>query len=40
MEVISFDDLMGAGSVAEARSRAEERMEGMQNGDMVEFRHS
>ena len=41
-EVISFDDLMEAGSVAEARSRGKARMEGkdyvMQDGDVVEFR--
>jgi len=41
-EVISFDDLMDAGSVAEARSRGKARMEGkdyvMQDGDVVEFR--
>ena len=43
-EVISFDDLMDAGSIAEARSRGKARMEGkdyvMQDGDVVEFRHS
>ncbi len=43
-EVISFDDLMEAGSVAEARSRGKARMEGkdyvMQDGDVVEFRFS
>lgn len=41
-EVISFDDLVDAGSVAEARSRGKARMEGkdyvMQDGDVVEFR--
>ncbi|MGW2817282.1 redox-regulated ATPase YchF [Streptomyces sp. NPDC001415] len=41
-EVISFDDLIDAGSVAEARSRGKARMEGkeyvMQDGDVVEFR--
>ncbi|MEE1927762.1 redox-regulated ATPase YchF [Streptomyces sp. TRM 70351] len=41
-EVISFDDLVAAGSVAEARSRGKARMEGkdyvMQDGDVVEFR--
>jgi len=41
-EVISFDDLMDAGSIAEARSRGKARMEGkdyvMQDGDVVEFR--
>lgn len=41
-EVISFEDLIEAGSVAEARSRGKARMEGkdyvMQDGDVVEFR--
>ena len=41
-EVISFDDLVNAGSVAEARARGKARMEGkdyvMQDGDVVEFR--
>ncbi|MDF8264338.1 redox-regulated ATPase YchF [Luteipulveratus flavus] len=41
-EVISYDDLVDAGSVAEARSRGKARMEGkdyvMQDGDVVEFR--
>ena len=41
-EVISFADLVAAGSVAEARSRGKARMEGkdyvMQDGDVVEFR--
>jgi ribosome-binding ATPase YchF (GTP1/OBG family) len=41
-EVISFDDLVAAGSVAEARSRGRARMEGkdyvMADGDVVEFR--
>ncbi|QTX04193.1 redox-regulated ATPase YchF [Agromyces archimandritae] len=41
-EVISFDDLVEAGSVLEARSRGKARMEGkdyvMQDGDVVEFR--
>ncbi|MCK8609011.1 redox-regulated ATPase YchF [Agromyces sp. C10] len=41
-EVISFDDLVHAGSVAEARARGKARMEGkdyvMQDGDVVEFR--
>ncbi|WP_066515071.1 redox-regulated ATPase YchF [Curtobacterium ammoniigenes] len=41
-EVISFDDLVAAGSVAEARSRGVARIEGkdyvMQDGDVVEFR--
>ncbi|AXK33966.1 redox-regulated ATPase YchF [Streptomyces armeniacus] len=41
-EVISFDDLMEAGSVTEARAKGKARMEGkdyvMQDGDVVEFR--
>ncbi|MHB0928902.1 MAG: redox-regulated ATPase YchF [Candidatus Nanopelagicales bacterium] len=41
-EVISFADLVAAGSVAEARARGKARMEGkdyvMQDGDVVEFR--
>ncbi|GGA60427.1 ribosome-binding ATPase YchF [Pseudoclavibacter endophyticus] len=41
-EVISFDDLVDAGSTAEARSRGKARMEGkdyvMKDGDVVEFR--
>jgi hypothetical protein len=41
-EVISFDDLVEAGSVAEARARGKARIEGkdyvMQDGDVVEFR--
>ncbi|ARJ05728.1 redox-regulated ATPase YchF [Humibacter sp. BT305] len=41
-EVISFADLLEAGSVAEARSRGKARVEGkdyvMQDGDVVEFR--
>ncbi|MEN2740074.1 redox-regulated ATPase YchF [Microbacterium sp. X-17] len=41
-EVISFDDLLDAGSVVEARARGRARMEGkdyvMQDGDVVEFR--
>ena len=41
-EVISFDDLMDAGSIAEARARGKARMEGkdyvMHDGDVVEFR--
>ncbi len=41
-EVISFDDLVELGSVAEARSHGKVRMEGkdyvMQDGDVVEFR--
>lgn len=43
-EVISFDDLVECGSVAEARAKGKARMEGkdyvMQDGDVVEFRHS
>ncbi len=41
-EVISFDDLMDAGSVAAARTAGKARMEGkdyvMRDGDVVEFR--
>ncbi|MBN9238478.1 MAG: redox-regulated ATPase YchF [Micrococcales bacterium 70-64] len=41
-EVISFDDLVSSGSIAEARSRGKARIEGkdyvMQDGDVVEFR--
>ena len=41
-EVISFDDLVDAGSVAAARAAGKARMEGkdyvMQDGDVVEFR--
>ena len=41
-EVISFDDLVECGSVAEARAKGKARMEGkdyvMQDGDVVEFR--
>jgi ribosome-binding ATPase len=41
-EVISFDDLVVTGSVAEARAKGKARMEGkdyvMQDGDVVEFR--
>ncbi|MBX3090184.1 MAG: redox-regulated ATPase YchF [Cryobacterium sp.] len=41
-EVISFQDLVDAGSVHEARARGKARMEGkdyvMQDGDVVEFR--
>ncbi|MFN3707256.1 redox-regulated ATPase YchF [Microcella sp.] len=43
-EVISFDDLVECGSVAEARAKGKARMEGkdyvMQDGDVVEFRFS
>lgn len=42
-EVISFEDLVAAGSVADARSVGKARMEGkdyvMQDGDVVEWRH-
>jgi GTP-binding protein YchF len=41
-EVISFEDLVDAGSVLEARARGKARLEGkdyvMQDGDVVEFR--
>ncbi|GLZ76310.1 ribosome-binding ATPase YchF [Actinorhabdospora filicis] len=41
-EVVSFDDLIDAGSMVEARSRGKVRMEGkeyvMRDGDVVEFR--
>jgi len=41
-EVVSFDDLVAAGSLAEARARGRVRMEGkdyvMADGDVVEFR--
>jgi len=41
-EVISFEDLVEAGSVAEARAKGKARLEGkdyvMQDGDVVEFR--
>jgi GTP-binding protein YchF len=43
-EVISFGDLIAAGSVAAARAAGKARIEGkdyvMQDGDVVEFRHS
>ena len=43
-EVISFDDLVAAGSVANARAKGKVRLEGkdyvMADGDVVEFRHS
>jgi ribosome-binding ATPase len=42
-EVVSFDDLMAAGSVAAARAAGKARIEGrdyvMRDGDVVEFRH-
>jgi hypothetical protein len=41
-EIVSFDDLIAAGSVAKAREAGKARMEGkdyvMQDGDVVEFR--
>ena len=41
-EVISFEDLVETGSIAEARSAGKARIEGkeyvMQDGDVVEFR--
>ena len=41
-EVVSFDDLVDAGSMAEAKSRGKVRIEGkeyvMHDGDVVEFR--
>ncbi|HET8583979.1 MAG TPA: redox-regulated ATPase YchF [Jatrophihabitans sp.] len=41
-EVVSYDELVSAGSLAEARARGKVRMEGkdyvMQDGDVVEFR--
>jgi GTP-binding protein YchF len=41
-EVVSYDELVAAGSMAEARSRGKVRIEGkdyvMQDGDVVEFR--
>ncbi len=41
-EIVSYDELVAAGSMAEARSRGQVRMEGkdyiMQDGDVVEFR--
>jgi GTP-binding protein YchF len=43
-EVVSYDDLIAAGSVAAARAAGKARIEGkeyiMQDGDVVEFRHS
>jgi ribosome-binding ATPase len=43
-EVVSFDDLMAAGSLAAARAAGKARIEGkdyvMRDGDVVEFRHS
>ena len=41
-EIVSYEDLVAAGSMAEARARGQVRMEGkdyvMQDGDVVEFR--
>lgn len=41
-EIVSFDELVDAGSMAEAKARGKVRMEGkdyvMQDGDVVEFR--
>ncbi|NED49706.1 DUF933 domain-containing protein, partial [Micromonospora aurantiaca] len=41
-EIVSFDDLVEAGSMAAARTAGRVRMEGkeyvMQDGDVVEFR--
>jgi ribosome-binding ATPase len=41
-EIVNFDDLMSAGSIAEARSKGKVRLEGkdyiMREGDVVEFR--
>ena len=41
-EIVSFDELVAAGSMAEARAKGKVRMEGkeyvMQDGDVVEFR--
>ncbi|GJF30041.1 ribosome-binding ATPase YchF [Kitasatospora sp. NE20-6] len=41
-EIVSFDDLVATGSIAEARSKGKARIEGkdyvMQDGDVVEFR--
>jgi GTP-binding protein YchF len=42
-EIVSYDDLVAAGSMAEAKSRGKVRMEGkdyvMADGDVVDFRH-
>ena len=41
-EIVSYDDLVDAGSMVEARSRGKVRLEGkdyvMRDGDVVEFR--
>jgi GTP-binding protein YchF len=43
-EIVSYDDLLAAGSLLKAREAGRVRMEGkdyvMQDGDVVEFRHS
>jgi ribosome-binding ATPase len=43
-EIVSYDDLVAAGSLAAARSAGKARIEGkdyvMRDGDVVEFRHS
>jgi hypothetical protein len=43
-EIVSFDDLIAAGSIAAARAAGKARIEGkdyvMRDGDVVEFRHS
>lgn len=43
-EIVSFDDLVAAGSMAAAREAGKVRLEGkeyiMQNGDVVNFRHN
>jgi len=43
-EIVSFDDLVEAGSIAEARAKGKARVEGkdyvMQDGDVCEWRHS
>ena len=43
-EIVSFDDLMAAGSIVAARAAGKARIEGkdyvMRDGDVVEFRHS
>jgi len=43
-EIVSFDDLVEARTIAEARAHGKARIEGkdyvMQDGDVVEFRHS
>ena len=43
-EVVSFSDLIAAGSMTEARAAGRVRIEGkdyeMKDGDVVEFRHN